>query len=96
MEHGHSATSELPVTTITVTGTTDASGNHTHTFPANHGWDGTANVGCSSGYDAELYKTTSTSGAHTHTFTGKGTIGGGDSHNNLPPYTVIYRWRRTA
>lgn len=25
-----------------------------------------------------------------------GTSGGGQSHNNMPPYITVYRWRRTA
>ena len=24
------------------------------------------------------------------------TVGGGQAHNNMPPYIVIYRWRRIA
>ena len=36
-------------------------------------------------------------GNHTHDVTGtSGAAGGGDPHNNLPPYLVIYIWRRTA
>lgn len=97
-EETHTLTeSELPVTTITVTGTTNASGNHRHAIisPAGKADDGS---GLGRGYLQNKNQTyyTEYDGAHTHTFTGKGTIGGGDSHNNLPPYTVVYRWRRVA
>ena len=94
---GRITTSEMPVTTITVTGTTDASGNHCHAIisPAYKADDGN---GLGRGYNWDHKQTyyTEYDGTHTHTFTGKGTIGGGDSHNNLPPYTVVYRWRRVA
>lgn len=32
---------------------------------------------------------------HSHTIT-IGATGGGASHNNLQPYEVIFRWKRTA
>lgn len=42
---------------------------------------------------------TSSDGAHTHTLTATGSnsnTGGGESHNNMPPYLTLYMWRRTA
>ena len=40
---------------------------------------------------------TSTNGAHNHSYSGNtDNTGGGASHNNLQPYEVIFRWKRTA
>lgn len=90
-------TGELPVTNINVSGATSLAGEHTHAIrsPGNKADEGS---GIGRGYDWEKVRTyyTESAGAHTHTFTGTGTFGGGSSHNVMQPYTVVYRWRRTA
>ena len=36
-------------------------------------------------------------GEHNHAISGNtGSTGGGGSHNNMPPYLVVYMWKRTA
>lgn len=91
------STSELPVTDISVSGTTSSAGAHTHAIrsPGNKADDGS---GIGRGYDwgkVKVYYTES-AGDHTHTFTGTGRFGEGVAHNVMQPYTVVYRWRRTA
>ena len=85
--------------TFSGSGTTSSAGSHSHTvevwYPdgtsyqygenSNGGWRGSVN--------------TSSSGSHTHTFSVSGNInnqGGGQSHNNMPPYRVVSVWQRIA
>jgi hypothetical protein len=87
----------LPVTDISVFGTTSSAGAHTHAIrsPAYKADEGS---GLGRGYnwdDVKIYYTES-AGAHTHEFTGTGRFGEGAAHNVMQPYTVVYRWRRTA
>ena len=75
-------------TTVTISGTT--TGDHTHSYSHTHGTD--------------------SQGAHTHSVTAAGSVsssfsgtagntgdkGGGQAHENMPPYIVKYCWERTA
>lgn len=93
----------------THTGTTDTAGNHTHTLHKGNSGSGGAYFsqgqvyGLNSGTvsppdyagDHNHTFTTSSNGTHTHTITVSDT-GGGKAHNNMQPYEVVNRWKRTA
>lgn len=87
----------MPRVTVTSKGTTDSAGSHKHDIksPAGKADDGN---GLGRGYIWDKVKIYSTeeSGSHKHGVTVSGSFGGGQSHNNLPPYQTIYRWVRTA
>lgn len=75
------------------TGTTATENAHTHGIP----------IGTSAGTNAlkcqfarDTYDVPTDAGsAHSHTFT-TGTTGGDQAHPNLPPYIVVYMWKRVA
>ena len=78
-------------------GTTSKAGAHSHNITAGQSWSSGSsphrivyrdNVGVTNfSVDA--------AGDHNHTFT-TNTLGSGVKHNNMQPYEVIYRWKRTA
>ena len=98
-------TANLPSHTHTFTGTAGnlpGGGAHAHTIYGGNatggsipGWDSYSTFGSTRKMSALLIS----NGAHTHTYTAAGTnssVGGGGSHNNMPPYLTVYMWKRTA
>lgn len=78
-------------------GTTSTNGNHNHVIY------GTSSRNDAEGVDSDgklkhgsnVVAPTTYAGAHNHTFT-TNTLGSGVKHNNMMPYEVIHRWKRTA
>ena len=68
-------------------------GEHTHGYWYNDGGDGHSSYNGTANWDY-LNQTTS-AGNHSHTIT-IGDTGGNKRHENMPPYVIINRWKRTA
>lgn len=75
-------------------GSTSTDGSHVHTIEGGNRYDSaTTNYGITSVIMGEHYrkKNTFSSGSHQHNIESSG---GDQPHNNMPPYEVVYIWRR--
>lgn len=97
-------TSEIPSHTHTWSQDTCSNpGNHTHVVGADKDGGGGTNrytvhiSGGSTANGPELSPSSGSAGSHTHNISGTNyATGGNGSHNNMPPYTTVYMWKRIA
>ena len=77
-------------------GSTNSTGSHTHVvkFTNESSGYGDSRYGGDAS-DQSNSKNTSSAGSHSHTVS-IGYAGGGQAHNNMPPYVTYYCWERTA
>lgn len=85
-------TAQMPIHNHGASVTSD--GEHYHAIQGNVSRSGST-ARAESYADSNTYRTvyTESAGYHTHTVT-IGTVGGGASHNNMPPYLVVNMWKR--
>lgn len=76
-------------------GSTNTTGEHTHTFAVTSEEIGNDSNKPTVGYNNAGIYTTSSAGNHSHTLTINNT-GNNQSHNNIQPYIAIFIWKRTA
>ena len=96
-EEAHKLTeSELPVTKITVSGTTEEAGYHRHSIITKANEAKGTSPQPAFGDDGDKVGYTNYDGKHAHKFSGVGQFGSGKPHSNMQPYQVIYRWVRVA
>lgn len=86
----------MPVTKITVSGTTEEAGYHRHSIITKGNEKVNSSPQPAYGDNDNKVGYTDYDGNHAHKFSGVGQFGGSIAHNNMQPYQVIYRWVRVA
>lgn len=87
-------TNQIP--SHTHSGSANSTGAHTHTgVPSGSYYNSRGSDEDYAYAKSNTSGSTGSGGAHSHTVTINAT-GGGQAHNNMPPYVVYYCWERTA
>lgn len=79
----------------TWTGLTNLTGSHRHSFETDRKGSHSHNITVGNGGSHGHAATMNENGQHQHEIA-VSEVGGNEAHNNLPPYTRVYMWRRIA